>query len=105
MAQMFQGDEIDIVVTITSGSIENSTDLKFVLERDDENKLQKTKLGGGISEDSSTQLTISLDKDDTINLPAGKYKWQGLLIDSSNKERVLDFSDDSILIKERLAFS
>ena len=102
---IFQGDEIDIIVTTTS-SILSSSDLKFVLQLAGEEvaALTKTEIGGGITEDTATQFTVTLAKADTINLIPGEYKIQALFIDASSKEKVISFDPAAIQIKARLNF-
>jgi len=102
-----QGDEIDLVVT-TDDSITGATDIQFVLQRDAIVYLRKS-VGSGITEDSSTQFTVSLSEGDTENL-LGFYRAQGLFIDSSGKKKAIRLTDssgnivDSVEIHKRLSF-
>lgn len=101
MAVMYSGDKKLFVIT-TGTSIESSNDIKFTVWRAGEKvaAILKTKLGGGLSEDSANQFTVTLNKADTINL-VGEFYMQAHVIDSSAVEDVIELADSILTIKAR----
>lgn len=89
MKSMIQGAELDIDIT-TSIDVTGMTSLTVIWDRPGPSTTKLEKTATFIS---GTLVRVAMVKADTINMAAGSYWWQGLLVDAAGDEKPIQFKD------------
>ena len=88
-ATMWQGESKSLVFTITGTDPTTATDITWKLTTSNQATTIATKtLADGVTADSSTQLTVTLDPDDTGSV-SGKHYHELRITDVSGNEAVV----------------
>jgi len=87
--EFYEGTDRDLVFTHSGNDATTASAIKFVLSADPASTALITKtLGNGVTADSATQITVSLDQSDTADLGGQTYYWE-LRMTASSKQDVI----------------
>lgn len=94
---VYRGVDRTLQFTSTSGSISGATISFIVSDRLDSADVKFTKLSPDVNIITATQVNVRIEREDTLTLAEGLYRWTLRRIDTSNDD-VIAAGDFDVLI-------